>query len=117
MLNTIVSIVIILMMAWSLNAQTSLPDPTRPANYSSAVTLKPILPKKSAEFNVNAIRISATDRSAIVNGVVVREGDEINSAIVQEISELQVLLAYERKLLPIPLYKQGVIKQFKESDE
>ena len=117
MLNTFISVLIILVITWSVSAQEALPDPTRPANYSSTLSLPAVLPKKGMEFNVNAIRISKTDRSAIVNGIVVREGDEINSAIVKEISELQVLLAYERKLLPVPLYKQGVIKQFKEPVE
>ena len=120
MFNTLVSILIVLLVllvAWPLAAVTGLPDPTRPPDYSQTRTVTNVLPGKRTEFKVNAIRISETDRSAIVNGVVVREGDEIGNARVEEISALEVVLVYERKLLPLPLYTSRVQKQFKKPEE
>ncbi|NKB38814.1 MAG: hypothetical protein GKR93_16910 [Gammaproteobacteria bacterium] len=91
----------------------TLPDPTRPANFSSSFISTALVPKQRAEFNVRAIRISETDRSAIVNGKLVRVGDEIGAARVSEIKSFEIVLDYERKLLTIPLYAQSIDKQYK----
>lgn len=117
MINTFISILIVLLLALPLGAATGLPDPTRPPDYSESRSITQVLPRKREEFRVNAIRISETDRSAIVNGVVVREGDEVGNARVEEITSLQVVLAYERKLLTVPLYASGVQKQFIKPDK
>ena len=91
----------------------TLPDPTRPANYSSSFTSGPVITKQRAEFSVRAIRISVTDRSAIVNGKLVRVGDEIGAAKVNEIKSFEVVLDYERQRVTIPLYARQVDKQYK----
>lgn len=103
---------LVLLAATLANADAGLPDPTRPADYSVARIVTQELPRQRAEFSLNAIRISASDRSAVINGKLVRVGDEIGTATVREISITEVTLDYERKLLSIPLYAQGFTKRF-----
>ena len=102
-----------LLITTTVNADVGLSDPTRPADYSVAISAKQVAPQKRTEFNLNAIRISNEDRSAIVNGRLVRVGDDIGTAKVREINKQDVVLDYERKQLTIPLYAQGVTKDYK----
>lgn len=104
--------VLVLLIATIAGADAGLPDPTRPADYSVTRVIKQAEPKQRTEFSVNAIRISEVDRSAIINGRLVRIGDEIGLAKVKEINAAAVILDYERKMLTIPLYSQGITKQF-----
>lgn len=94
-------------------ADAGLPDPTRPADYSEARAIVKSVPKKRAEFSVNAIRISDSDRSAIVNGRLVRIGDEVGQAQVIEINAVNVVLNFERKLMTVPLYAASFNKKYK----
>ena len=105
--------VLVLLIAAVACADAGLPDPTRPADYSVARIVRQSVPKQRAEFNVNAIRISEVDRSAIVNGSLVRVGDYVGVAKVKEINNVEVVLVYERKLITLPLFSQGISKQFK----
>jgi len=93
-----------------------LPDPTRPADYSVTRVIKEDLSRQKVEFSVNAIRISESDRSAIVNGKMVRVGDDIGNAKVKAINAKGVVLDYERKLLSVPLYARGISKKFNTSE-
>jgi MSHA biogenesis protein MshK len=103
----------VLLIATMAQADAGLPDPTRPADYSVTRTIKQITPKQRTEFSVNAIRISEFDRSAIINGRLLRVGNEIGTAKIREINATEVVLEYERKLLTVPLYSQSISKQFK----
>ena len=92
---------------------SNLPDPTRPANYSASFSSAPVVARERPDFRVRAIRISEQDRSAIINGMLVRVGDEVGTAKVSEIKNQEVVLDYERKQVRIPLYARNVDKQFK----
>ena len=109
--NTI-SILLLLMTTMAV-ADAGLPDPTRPADYSAAAAVQHLTPKTRAEFSVNAIRISDLGRSAIVNGRLICEGDEIGTARVKQINAANVVLDYERELVTIPLYAEGIKKHYK----
>ena len=104
-----------LVIATMAHADAGLPDPTRPADYSVTRTIKQITPKQRIEFSVNAIRISELDRSAIINGRLLRVGDEIGTAKIREIRATEVVLEHERKLIIIPLYSLSISKRFKTS--
>ncbi|MBT7951476.1 MAG: hypothetical protein HN764_07620 [Gammaproteobacteria bacterium] len=106
----------LLFSAITLRADVDLPDPTRPADYSVAVSVKQARPKTRAEFNLNAVRISADDRSAIVNGRLVRVGDDIGTAKVKEINIQNIVLDYERKMMTVPLYANGISKLYRDSE-
>lgn len=99
-----------------VQADAALPDPTRPPDYFRAATVPRDAPAQKADFRVNAIRISSSDRSAIINGLLVREGDAVGTAVVKEINIQAVTLDHNRKLLTVPIYTKGFSKKFKNSD-
>ncbi len=82
----------VLLIATMAHADAGLPDPTRPADYSVTRTIKQITPKQRTEFSVNAIRISELDRSAIINGKLLRVGDDIGTAKIKEINAVEQAL-------------------------
>ena len=60
-----------------------LHDPMRPANAPSAVLLRPTA---IAPLQLQAVMTSAGSRVAIVDGKVVRVGDKVSGALIDEIS-------------------------------
>jgi hypothetical protein len=112
---------VLMLLPLFVSANTELPDPTRPANYFVEDT-EPVYveefnidTKEKISWKLSAIRISDKDRTAIVNGKLVRIGDEVSSAIVAEINPLSVVVNYEDKKLIVRLYKNQVIKDYKAS--
>lgn len=98
-----------------LPAVAELPDPTRPADYSEPVMQDLYeLPKELVEWKVTVIRISGTERSAIVNGRLVRTGDEIGPARIVEINPGNVVLDYEDKQVAVRLYNEVVHKKMRK---
>ncbi|GJM06119.1 MAG: hypothetical protein DHS20C09_21150 [marine bacterium B5-7] len=98
-------------------ANTSLSDPTRPANYlvedSDPVFFEEITSKEKIDWKLSAIRISDVDRTAILNGQLVRAGDELDSAKVLEINPVSVVIHHEDRKLIVRLFKTKVIKAYK----
>ncbi len=98
-------------------ANTELPDPTRPATYmvedSEPVFFEEINFKEKINWKLSAIKISADDRTAILNGKLIRAGDEIGPAKVLEINPLSVLINHEERKLIVRLYDTKVIKDYK----
>ncbi len=99
-----------------LFAVAGLPDPTRPADYSDAPVMLELyeLPKELVEWKVTAIRISENERSAIVNGRLVRTGDVIGPARIVEINPVNVILDYEDKQVIVRLYSDVVLKKMRK---
>ncbi len=98
-------------------ANAELPDPTRPATYMvmerEPVFFEEIEVKGKINWKLSAIRISAEDRTAILNGKLVRAGDDIDSAKVLEINPLSVVIDDEDQKLIVRLYNTEVIKNYK----
>ncbi len=98
-------------------ANAELPDPTRPATYIDE-NLEPtffeeINVSEKINWKLSAIRISAEDRSAILNGKLVRAGDDIGPAKVLEINPLSIVINHEERKLIVRLYNTKVIKSYK----
>lgn len=89
----------------------SLPDPTRPANYSEVTEIREQLPKEYINWNVRAIRTSESGRNAIVNGRLVKVGDEIDSATIIDITSNSVVLAHDSKQVVLKLIPADVKKK------
>jgi MSHA biogenesis protein MshK len=99
-------------------AVAELPDPTRPVNYSEAlpqVIEVHELPKELIDWRVTAIRIKDRDRSAIVNGQLVRVGDQIGTAKILEINPAAVVLDYEKKQVYVRLFSDVVDKKLSKN--
>ena len=100
-----------------LSANTDLPDPTRPADFmaenTEPVFIEEIDTTDKINWKVTAIRISDKDRSAIVNGKLVRAGDNVGPAKILEIKPLSVVIDYENRKLILRLFNNQVVKNYK----
>jgi hypothetical protein len=98
-------------------ANTELPDPTRPATYIvediEPVFFDEIDVKEKINWKLSAIRISSEDRTAILNGKLVRAGDDIGPAKVLEINPLSIVIDHDERKLIVRLYNTSVIKDYK----
>jgi hypothetical protein len=106
------------MMLGNAFAMAELPDPTRPANYSEALPVVVDvyeLPKELIDWRVSVIRITGSDRSAIVNGQLVRTGDHIGPAKVLEINPAAVVLDYDNKQVHVRLFSNVVDKKLSKN--
>lgn len=110
--NTHIFLFLVVLFPPSVFAITGLTDPTRPAGYISEPQVVQIydLPKELIDWNVTAIRIKNEDRSAIVNGRLVRAGDPVGPAKVIEITPVSVVLDYEGKQVVVRLYSNAINK-------
>lgn len=115
-MRTLVNSIIIafLLVIGSVRAAV-LPDPTRPAQYRPEALIVQELPKELINWKVTAIRIAGGDRTAIVNGSIVREGDIVGPAEILEIQPVSVVLNYDNKKISVRLFGDLVQKKVKEN--
>jgi hypothetical protein len=103
-----------LMLAGPARGQT-LPDPTRPANYSVRLAASEELPQQFINWDVRAIRTAESGRNAVVNGRLVKIGDEIDTARIVDITPDSVVLDYDRRQLVLRLLPEDIKKKRTES--
>jgi len=101
--------VALLVLPLSIKAEV-LPDPTRPATFQTATVIQD-LPAELIDWTVTAIRISERDRSAIVNGRIVRTGEMIGPARILEIQSTQVVLDYDNRRVAVKLFGDITIRK------
>ena len=106
--------IMVLISSSSVVAQV-LPDPTRPADYQTNMVVQD-LPQELMDWKVTVIRISETDRSALVNGKLVRVGDVIGRAKILEIQSLQVILGYANRQVAVRLISEEIKRTKSGSD-
>ena len=98
-----------LLLGYSNAMAAVLDDPTRPPGY------RLILPhgqqSRAPSWYVNAIRISAKQRMAIVNGRRVKVGDRVDGAVVIEILPTKVRLRHNKQDVSIKLIAGNIKKQ------
>lgn len=106
-----------MIMPLIVSSNTGLPDPTRPATYlveeSEPVYFEELDDNQAINWKVSAIRISENDKSAIVNGKLVRVGDDIGPAKILEIKPLSVVIDHEDKQLIVRVFNNQVVKDYK----
>ena len=68
-------------------------------------------------WTLSAVRISEKDKTAIINGNLVRIGDEINQAKIVDIKSQSVVIDHEDKKLIVRLFNDLVIKNYKSKKE
>jgi MSHA biogenesis protein MshK len=108
---------ILISFSLSVMANTELPDPTRPATYvnNNEVYIEAFddNSRETISWRLSAIRLSKNDKTAILNGKLVREGDHIGDAEIIEIKPLSVVINYENKNLIVRLFNNLVVKDYK----
>jgi hypothetical protein len=104
-----------------VSGNAGLPDPTRPANYMIEDT-EPVYveafdvnTREKVSWRLSAVRISENDKTAIVNGKLVRVGDDIDQAKVLDITLNSVVINHEDHKLIVRLFNNQVIKDYKSS--
>jgi hypothetical protein len=91
----------------------SLSDPTRPYDYVPADTRTEepvVLPREQVQWDLSAIRIGKDSRFAIINGQLVRPGEQIESAKLLEIKPSEVVLEYDNRSVIVTLLDRAVKK-------
>ncbi|WP_259057514.1 general secretion pathway protein GspB [Methylohalomonas lacus] len=87
-------------------AAESLPDPTRPFGYDTSpieIVEEDELPREQVNWRLSGIRISPDDRSAILNGRLLREGEMVDGAELVEIRPASVLIDFDNKRIRVDL--------------
>lgn len=84
-----------------------LVDPTRPELYKSTSNVtSPQTPEGSHyEWVLNSTLLSSRQQLAIINGIQLAVGEEINGAIVKRIKHQQVTLSYQNEIITLSLHK------------
>ncbi len=108
------SSIVLFAISASAYAVSELPDPTQPAYWlqqSRPVFVEQVqTPGRKIEWRVSAIRISPDDRTAIVNGKLVRVGDTVSTAVVREIQHASVVIEEDQKQLILRLFTTSSVK-------
>jgi hypothetical protein len=86
---------------------TVLPDPTRPYQFGTVIAVEQITDGK-VQWRLSGVRIKEDKRSAILNGRLVKEGDELDGAVVMEIKPSEVTLQQEDKRLVVKLLYSNI---------
>jgi len=97
-------------LAAAPDAGVPLPDPTRPYAFATAIEVEQDLPAAGVQWRLNGIRIRAGDRSAILNGRVVKPGDSVGGAKVVEINPAEVVLMQDSQKIVVKLVLSGIKK-------
>lgn len=90
-LNKAATAVISLLLVVQGAVAAELKDPTRPSYYS--VGDSAYLQQLQKDYRLHSVLVSDTRRLAVINGKRVREGDQVDQAIVKKISRSGVKLA------------------------
>ncbi len=99
--------------ALSVCQAASLIDPTRPYDYvpADSRTEEPVvLPREQVQWDLSVIRIGKDSRFAIINGQLVRPGEQIESAKLLEIKPSEVVLEYDNRSVIVTLLDRAVKK-------
>lgn len=97
--------------------QEQLPDPTKPFGFDvepELIIQEQDVRQNNITWRLSGIRIAESDRSAILNGQVVREGDNISGARIVEIKPAWVVIEHEKQRIRLELLDIN-IKQDKQA--
>jgi len=102
-------LVLVLMCAYA--SAWALTDPTRPYGYGEKPEFVEVeIPEESTEWHLNGIRIVGENRRAILNGMMVREGEMVENARVLTINQTSIVLEQGDKHLVIKMLDTKVKK-------
>lgn len=88
----------------------ALPDPTRPYAYAAPVQFEQPAAGEKLQWRLNGVTIRDGERSAIINGHMVKVGDSLGSASVLEINAADVVLLQDSRRVIVRLLVPGIKK-------
>lgn len=89
-------------------AAGELADPTRPPDFDAAPPVVEPAPLDRSQWTLSLVKISAARRSAVINGRVVRVGEEVDGARVVGIDPRAVQLEKAGERFELRLAEAGV---------
>ena len=107
MLNKLLIVTILSLMIGSISAAQKLNDPTKPPPN----TIRKNVKKQVTHFKLSEIKITATDKQAVINGKRVRKGNRVANYNVQKIAVGYVILSNEKENLRINLVNSRIIRK------
>lgn len=96
-------------LAAAADTDAMLPDPTRPYAFAATVQAENI-PAEGMQWRLNGIRIREGEKSAILNGQLVRTGDNLAGATVVEINPADVVLMQDTQKIVVKLIVSSIKK-------
>ena len=101
--------ILILGLAWPSWA-TPLADPTKPPDFQTmpSVPMSGNIPEEVTNYRLNAVKIGAKSRWAIINSERVEEGDKVGPAQILKIQPSQVLIDYNGQQITLSLLAHDV---------
>lgn len=104
-MNRLYTVIFLLYLCFtSVPGAVTLPDPTRPPDYTANTFYVEPAQKEDLDFNLTAVRIDEDTRSVIINGRLLKVGDRVGSAEILEIHPAHVILNYDNKRMVVRLY-------------
>ena len=88
-------------------ADQKLNDPTKPPPNANRKAVK----KRVTHFKLSEIKMTATDKQAVINGKRVRKGNRIANYNVQKIAVGYVILSNEKENLRLNLVNSRIIRK------
>lgn len=86
-----------------------LPDPTRPYAFATTVQAE-ALPTEGVQWRLSGIRIREGEKSAILNGKLVRAGDSLAGATILEINPADVVLVQDTQRIVVKMILSSIKK-------
>jgi hypothetical protein len=101
--------ILIVGLAWPSWA-SPLVDPTKPPDFMAVapVPLPSEIPQEVIDYRLNAVKIGAKSRWAIINSERVQEGDKVGAAQVLQIQPGRVLMDYNGQQITLSLLAHDV---------
>lgn len=100
-------IITLFMVSNEIKAE-DLPDPTRPSTYVERSVFANDQIQGQPSWDLRAIKAGTQSRTAIINGKLVRVGEEVGSARVIEINSDSVVLLHQRSQIVLKLLADNV---------
>lgn len=99
-----------MVLCWSYSYADQLVDPTMPERYKANINATSSQTPEGSRYEwvLNSTLISSRQQLAIINGVQLAIGEEINGAILKQINHQQVMLSYQNELITLSLHKSFI---------
>jgi hypothetical protein len=86
-----------------------LPDPTRPYAFATTIQAE-TLPAEGVQWRLSGVRIREGEKSAILNGKVVRIGDRLAGATIVEVNPADVVLTQDGQRIVVKMILSSIKK-------
>ncbi len=106
------AVIVLAFMVICLPVAADLADPTRPPVVRKTPPPTPMNePLQLPQWRVTFVKITSTSRYAVINGVSLTEGDELDNATVTDIRPERVELTLGKRTIAVKVYRGEAMKK------